>query len=133
MTMHELSQLNYLNCEISEYKQKLAQLESMASGNGTHFTGLPHINSISNKTAIACDISDIKATIEEKAKQSIMQYKYINDYISSLDDCLIRQIITLRFVNGLKWRDVAQRIGGNNTESSVQVMLRRYLIRQHNV
>lgn len=127
MTIKELSRLYTLNKEIEQDKHKLTELTTSATDTSVKITGLPHINGISNKTALACDIADIKATVEAKIQLSIVEYNKLNRYIASVDDSLIRQIIALRFVKGLKWRDVAQNIGGGNSESSVQMALNRYL------
>ena len=49
------------------------------------------------------------------------------EYIDNIDDSLIRQIITLRYINGLEWKQVAASIGGNNTADSVRKIAERYL------
>lgn len=51
----------------------------------------------------------------------------INEYIETIDDSLLRQIITLRHVNGLTWDQVAASIGGGNTADSVRMMHDRFL------
>lgn len=126
MTKKELSQLYYLNREITADKQKLSELESFSKGTTLKITGLPHINSISNKTAIAAEIADIENEIEAKVSLSIIEYNRLNRYIATINDTLIRQIISLRFINGLTWRNIAQHIGGGNTESSVRKTMERF-------
>jgi hypothetical protein len=51
----------------------------------------------------------------------------INEYIETLDDSLIRQIITLRHMNGLTWEQVAASIGGGNSGDSCRKMHDRFL------
>ena len=53
-----------------------------------------------------------------------------NDYINDIDDSLVRQIFTLRYINGLEWRQVAVSIGGNNTADSVRMIHNRFLERK---
>lgn len=127
MTTKELSQLYHLNREIAQDKRRLAQLEGIATDTSVNISGLPHVSGISNKTALACDISDIKAAIQAKVQLSVIEYNRLNRYIASIDDSLVRQIVTLRFVDGLKWRDVAQRIGGGCNSESIRKALYRYL------
>lgn len=50
-----------------------------------------------------------------------------NEYIESIEDSLIRQIIALRYINGLTWEQVAASIGGNNTADSVRMLCDRFL------
>lgn len=42
------------------------------------------------------------------------------EYIESIDDSRLRLIIRLRVIDELSWRQVAQRIGGGNTEDGVR-------------
>ncbi len=127
MTIKELSRLYELNKEITIEKQRLAELEDASTNTAVSITGLPHVQGISNKTALAAEIADMRTSIEARIKLSIVEYNKLNRYINSIDDCLIRQIVSLRFVNGLKWRDVAQHIGGNNSEKGIIMALKRYL------
>ena len=50
----------------------------------------------------------------------------VTAYIGSVPDSLVRQILTLRFVDGLSWTAVAHRIGGGNTEESVKKAFYRF-------
>lgn len=50
----------------------------------------------------------------------------INEFVEEIDDSLLRQIIILRHVNGLTWRQVAREIGGGNTADSVRKMHDRH-------
>ena len=48
-----------------------------------------------------------------------------NRIISSISDPLVRQIVVLRVVDGRSWRDIAQIVGGDNSEDSVRMMFNR--------
>lgn len=127
MTAKELSQLFYLNKEIEDDKKRLAELEAAAESTTITITGLPHVRSISDKTAIAAEIADCRAAIEAKNKLCIIEYNRLMRYVNNIDDSIMRQIITLRHVNGLSWRQVAMSIGGGNTEGSVRLAHKRYM------
>lgn len=47
-------------------------------------------------------------------------------WVESIEDSLLRQIIILRHVNGLGWRQVAREIGGGNTAESIRKLHDRY-------
>ena len=127
MTKKELSRLYCLNREIEQEQQRLAQLKEAATNTVVKISGLPSIGCMSDKTAIAAEIADSQAIIEAKLQLAIVEYRRINQYIAAIEDSYIRQIIALRFVDGLTWFQVAQHIGGGNTSDSVRMALNRFL------
>ena len=56
---------------------------------------------------------------------ALQQIEEIEAYINSITDPLIRQIVLLRVVDCNSWRDIAQQIGGDNTEDSVRMIYNR--------
>ncbi len=47
-------------------------------------------------------------------------------WVEGIEDSLLRQVIILRHVNGLGWRQVAREIGGGNTAESIRKLHDRY-------
>lgn len=127
MTKKELSRLYCLNREIEQEQRRLAQLKEAATNTAVKISGLPAVGCMSDKTAIAAEIADSQAIIEAKLQLAIVEYRRINQYIAAIEDSYIRQIIALRFIDGLTWFQVAQRIGGNNTEDSVKKAFYRFV------
>lgn len=127
MTKKELSRLYCLNKEIEQEQRRLVQLKAAATNTAAQISGLPALGCISDKTAIAAEIADSQAIIEAKLQLAIVEYRRINQYIAAIEDSYIRQIIALRFVDGLTWFQVAQHIGGGNTSDSVRMALNRFL------
>ena len=127
MNNRELSQLFYLNREIAEDKQRLIELEAAATSAGAKITGLPHSTDIADKTALAAEIADLKDEIEAKIRLTVVEYNRLMRFIHTIEDSLMRQILTLRHVSGLSWRQVAKRIGGGNTEDGVKQAHSRFL------
>ena len=127
MTSKELSQLYYLNREIESDKRRLAELEAAATSVTSKITGLPHAGGKSDKTALAADIAVLKDIVKNKIERSLLEYKRLLNYIDSIDDSLIRQIMTFRHVNGLSWNRVADSIGGGNTGDTVRIKHNRFL------
>lgn len=124
MTIKELSRLYRLNRKIEQLKGQQAQLEYSLS-TGASVPGLPHVDI--NDEAQRYSIERVKADIDANVKQSIVEYDHLNRYISEIADPLISQIVALRFVNRLSWRDIAQHIGGDNTADSVRMIVQRFL------
>lgn len=127
MTKKELSQLRYLNREIEADKRRLAELEAAATDTAAKITGMPHVPGISNKSAIAAQIADIRIVIEEKLVHCMKEYNRLNRYIAGIDDSLIRQILSYRYVDGYDWDQVAAHIGGGNTAEGIRSIHRRFL------
>ena len=129
MTKQELSNLYWLNREIEEEKRKLEELETAASGCTAKITGLPHVTGVNQKVeSYGILIAEQRELIELKIKQSIIEYNKLNRFVANISDSYIRQIISLRYINGLKWFQVAMHMGGGNTADGVKKACYRYLI-----
>ena len=112
MTKKELSQLYWLNREIEEEKRKLHELEAAASGCTASITGLPHVMGAYDKIGdLAILIAEQRDLIDLKVRQSVIEYNRLNRYIAGVEDAQIRVILSLRYVNGLSWQQVAFHMG----------------------
>ena len=132
MTVKELSQLYWLNREIEADQERLADLEQKASSpSGPNLTGMPGGGSTpgfnSKIERYVAEIVDLQAIIAAKQQQCIHERARLERWICDIPDSLLRQIFTLRFVNGLTWVQVALHIGGGNNEDNVKKLCYRYL------
>lgn len=128
MTKKELSQLYWLNIEIQEEKRKLEELKAVATNCTTKITGLPHVSSVYDKVGdLSVLLVEQKELIELKIKQSIIEYNRLKRYIADINDSQIRTILSLRYINGLSWQEIAYNIGGNNTSDSIRKKHDRFL------
>lgn len=121
----------WLNREIEDDKRKLEELKAAADGGTAKITGMPHVGgngrSLENYSIL---IAEQRELIEAKIRQTVILYNQLNRYISSVPDSLMRQILSLRYVNGMNWTQVAMHIGGGNTPDSVRMAHDRFLKRQ---
>ena len=130
MTIRELSQLYYLNREISDLKLKIAEIEAKATDTSVKITGMPHAPTAGDKIGkLIAELDYYKSTLNNRLEQYRLELIRLNDYISKCDDSLTRQILTYRFVNGLPWTQVAASIGGTS-EYAVKKTVYRY-IKEH--
>lgn len=130
MTVKELSQLYWLNREIEMDQERLAELEAKATSiSSPNLSGVPGgSNHFDNKIQrYVADIVDLQMIIATKQQRCIHERSILERYIADIKDSLLRQIFTLRFINGLTWNQVAAHIGGNNTEASVKMACYRYI------
>ena len=128
MTLKELSQLYYLNREIEMDQRRLRELEAKALPGAQVITGMPHGTGVVDKVGeYAAEIADLRGIIGAKHQQCLYERSRLERYIAGIDDSLLRQIFTYRFINGLPWHQVAACIGGGNTADSVRMACYRYL------
>ena len=157
MTIKELSKLYDLNREVETLQKRLADIEweiqldeerlrSLEAQCGAiaspRYDGMPHGSSGGNKLeSEAIELVDLRNAIaRKKALRSecamtihaqeilcLTERNRLERYIASVPDSLTRQIMALRFINGLSWWQVAYSIGGNNTGDSVRMNVKRYL------
>ncbi len=129
MTLHELSQLHWLEKEIREYESRLAELRRRAYDiKSQNIDGMPHGKSECDMlTERVSDIDELEKLIEAKKHQCVLQRLKLESYINTIPDSQTRLIFRYRFVKCLTWSAVARRIGGNNTGDSVRKRVKRYL------
>lgn len=51
----------------------------------------------------------------------------VEEFIQDINDPLTQEIFEMRYFEGLNWRDIAQQIGGGNSEDSVKKKEQRLL------
>lgn len=128
MTRERLSQIYYLEKEQKMWEEKLRELEAASLIKGQEITGMPFANTgetsdkvmslVVRKQTIATIIEEIQERIDEQKEE-------IYEYINTIDDSLLRQIVVYRCVSCMNWVQVAIRIGGGNTAESVRKIYER--------
>ena len=73
------------------------------------------------------EIADLKQTIDINLKKCFFELNRLTNYIQEVEDPLIRQIMTYRYIHGFNWQKTAINIGGNNSADSLKKQLYRYL------
>ena len=112
ITKRELSQLYYLSREIKRDKRRLKELEALAEGTTQHLTGMPIAPGFGDKTArYAIEIMELKEIVECNLRRYMIEYNRLMRFISEVEDSQMRQILTLRYVNGMTWQRIAIEIG----------------------
>lgn len=133
MTNKELSQIYYLKKEMKFIIERLEELQARATkvtsnisaqptGRGG-FAGAGFENDIDKRIELENHLAQLQQRINEETLR-------IQNYISGVDDSLVRMIITLRCIYCYSWVKVAMTIGGNNTADGIKMMYHRY-IRNH--
>lgn len=68
-----------------------------------------------------------RAILQRREEQISKTLNEVEEFISSIDDSHIRRIVTFRIVEGLSWNEVADKIGGGNTNESVKKTYYRFM------
>jgi hypothetical protein len=128
MTKKELSQLYYLNREIEEQQRRLHELEDLATSYTSKITGMPKGTDWIDKVGkYAAEIADLKGLLDLNLKKCFYELNRLNRYIESVDDSQMRMILSLRYINGLSWEQVAASISHCITGESVRKAHDRFL------
>ncbi len=125
MTIKELSQLYYLKKEIAKLEKQLQDLQDASTRATVTVSDSPRSGRVSSPTALGADICELKTMLEDIRQQRIAEYKRLLGYINSIEDSYTRQVMTLRFVDGLKWEEVADAL--NTTSWSVKHLCYRFV------
>ncbi len=67
--------------------------------------------------------------IEERLKQIQWERREIEDFIKSLPNSQLRQILYLRFVKGYSWTKTALSLNRNSTEDAIKKQVYRFFRR----
>lgn len=164
MTVKELSQLYWLNREIEADQKRMnklegeirrlqnevAELQRRASTSGPNLTGMPkapntdgnkierYVSEIVDKEQMLNQKIELRdacmGVIRSKQLLCLTERKKLETYIAGIPDSFLRQIFTLRFINGLPWFQVAMHLSDGMkegiTEDSVKKQCYRYLKRK---
>ena len=138
-----LVQYSDLQEEIKELRERIRKTEdqiarieadgnvadSVSGGDGgiQHFRieGFPYPEYSRKKTLLYAR----KATLTSLEMELLETLNQVEECIASVNDSRMRRIINLRFIEGLSWNKVADRIGGGNTEDSVKKAFYRFMER----
>lgn len=135
------SKIDYLSNKIPKLENRIAEIEAGHTVKDKVRGGEGGLQSFVIEGVPYDEYNDRKAELEFKKKilkqrqellhtqemDLILRTKEVEQFISGIDDSFTRRIITLRVLNGLKWTEIAERIGGGNTESCVKMIYQRFL------
>lgn len=129
MTYKELDEYYLLGEAISSLEEDIMRKEAaLVRSPAFNDSGIPknpspgniveerYIALITAKEKLCCDLVRYK---EQKRR--------VESYIAGIPDLFTQRLFQLRVFERMRWRDIAARIGGGNTENSVKQAFCRYL------
>ena len=128
MTVQELQQLFYLNKLIEHERERLEELRSALSLQSPVLTDMPKAPGAKDKIGtIVPSIIDQEAEIEKNLQTYMEARDKLAEYINRVPNARIKTILILRFIDQKPWQEVAEAIGGRETEYSVKQACYRYV------
>ena len=108
--------------------KRISELEIAAQSCTSKITGLPIGKGISDKVGkYATQIADLKCLLDLNLKKCFFELNRLTEYIQEVNDPLVRQIMTYRYIHGFNWEKTAINVGGQNSPESLRKQLYRYL------
>lgn len=125
MTFKEIGDLYYIEKIIKRYKSRLQGLYRDLQRISI-YQDMGHLQDLKR---VVSEINDMhnKISLEETKRENIKNF--VENKINKCGNQQARLILTLRCIDQLSWRDIAQKLGGNNTEESVRTYYHRLLNR----
>ena len=128
MTLKELSNLQYLDSLIDVARNRILALEEKVTADTQVIDGMPKQPGSHDKVGtIVPEIVDQKAKLEALIGQYQEEMQRALEFIESVEDYHVRLILELRFRWCHTWAEVADKVGGGNTEESVKKTCYRFI------
>ena len=70
---------------------------------------------------------DLEKQITELKSNISCERQAVMEFVESIQDGFIKTIFSLRFIECMTWAEIAEVVGGDNTEDSVKKVCYRYL------
>ena len=131
MTRKELESVYCLRNELRMWQNRLAELQADIAMSPKAMDGMPfaNTNEVSSPTERkAIKLLEVSKVIEGKISELKITLAEIEEFIISVDDPIMRQVLEYRCVKCMSWNDVAAKLGSVYTSESVRQMYHRYLI-----
>ena len=122
-----LEQLKMLRREVDLLSQRIAELELAAQGGAGRITGMPRAGRQRDRTGdCAAKIADLRDLLDARRLRCMELLGALYAFIDDIDDSLLRQIFTYRYIDGETWQRVAFHVG-NVDEQIPRKLHNRYL------
>lgn len=129
MTIHELSQLYFIEQEIKRYDDRIDELRARRTAiSAPSFDKEPggrRDPTDSKIERLTAEIIDLENLLRLHREQRAVEHQRLERYISGVEDAQVRQIMHYRFEDLLTWPEIGRRM--QYSVEAVKKRLYRYL------
>lgn len=128
MTLKMLSKYYELRKKLMLYEDTLGSLRAAAESITPKLSDMPKSPNAQDKVSkFVAQIVDLEKQISELTSDINRERQAVMDFVESIQDGFIKTIFSLRFIECMTWAEIAEVVGGDNTEDSVKKVCYRYL------
>lgn len=126
MTREELLRYKKVSCEIELLRKQLEKVEPEFTTDSVtgSYTEFPFIQCNIKISGVDTDsyrkrVSGIKKRLSKKLNELIEEKDKLTEYIYTLEDSSLRQILIYKYIEGLTWKDIGDKM--NYATSTVRL------------
>lgn len=128
MDKKTLYRLFYLPKAIAQKDREIQRIWERLTSMSPNLSGMPHGSGAHDKVGDGVvELVTKKEELEAQKREFEQEERAINDWIDSVEDLQINLILTLRFREKMSWNQIADEVGGMNSDDSCRKMIDRFL------
>ena len=127
MTRQDLEKHLKLRRQLMECRDILQNLKRSVGPGTQALTGMPHAPGVKDKVGdLATEITYMERRVAALQAKVDDQAVEVRNFIAGVQDAQMKIILSLRYIRGLTWIEVALVLGGRNTGSGVRSAVWRF-------
>lgn len=128
ITLDDLRGLTALDTLIKRETERLQILRDRADTHAASFDGLPRSPGAGDRVGnTAAAVVDAQRRLERSINELERQRAEVEAWLGGIRNTRVRLGLTLHFVDGVPWMEVAEAVGGRETEYSIKHACYRYV------
>ena len=107
-----LRRYQYLKRRELELAEEIEELRSQYTGHAIRYSDMPKAHNAEHDLSdYAAKLDKLFERLKERKTDTIRAYYEIEDAIETVEDMQERELLRLRYLRGMRWEAVAERIG----------------------
>lgn len=102
-----------MHIEIDQITKELQRWQDLATRISPSYSDMPHGGGSDKVQTAAVEVAELTDKLNRKLHQAIMVQENIKKLLESLDDIKLRQLMFYRYINGMRWEEIAVRMDFN--------------------